>query len=43
MLVIDFFPVSDLTLVNPERKSTLGVGASPGLENHGSSFLPIVG
>lgn len=43
MLVIDFFPVGDLSLVNPERKSTLGVGASPGLENHGSSFLPIVG
>ncbi len=43
MLVIDFFPVSDLTLVNPERKTTLGVGTCPGLERHGSSYLPIVG
>ncbi len=43
MLVIDSFPVGDLSFVNPERKSTLGVGARPGLEYHGSSFLPIVG
>ncbi len=43
MLVIDFFPVGDLSLVNPERESTLWVGACPGLERHGSSFLPIVG
>jgi len=43
MLVIDFFPVGDLSLVNPERESTLGVGARPGLERHGSSLLPIVG
>jgi len=43
MLVIDFFPVGDLPFVNPERKSTIGIGACPGLEHHGGSFLSIVG
>ena len=42
MLGLDSFSVGDFSLVNPERKSTLGVGARPSLVHHGSALLPIV-
>ena len=42
MLGLDSFSVGDFSLVNPERKSTLGVGARPGLVHHGRTLLPII-
>lgn len=42
VLVLYPLPVSYLTLIHPQRKSTLRVGAHPGFERHRGPFLPVV-
>jgi hypothetical protein len=42
VLRFDSFSVSDLSLIDSERKSTIRIGAGPSLKNYGSAFLAII-
>src|SRR5690349_14631550 len=39
---LDSLSVSDLSLIDPERKSTIRVGAGPRLKRYGRAFLAII-
>src|ERR1051326_6814797 len=42
VLVLDFLPVADFTLVDAEREAALGVRTDPGLEEHRRTLLAVV-
>jgi hypothetical protein len=42
VLRFDSFSVSDLSLIDSERKSTIRIGAGPSLKYYGSAFLAII-